>query len=841
MTEIVDKSSSVRQDDEAEHEFSLKHLQRNLMEEFGKSCDQDPVDERMKVYLRIRPFTNRELAQKEDQECLEVESSRIVLAHAPKDSHSFKNCAHGLGKTTNKFTFSKIFKEDVTQKEFFDEAMLGLVKDFVDGQNCLIFTYGVTSSGKTYTVQGEPRDAGILPRTLDVLFNSISGKHWGKANLKPKMFTDVVRLSDTEEDLEIRKKEETLKFSCQEEDDVMSLLGDDASDISQASAATNLTVNSESSYIMSKDSLESELEHRIREETAINVMEQGQIRFSIWVSFAEIYNEQIFDLLQPIPKKKNVRRQVLKLSEDINGSPYIKGLKEICVFNADEAYKLLKIGQRNLQTACTKLNHQSSRSHCIFNIKVIRVVDKGDPSMARVSMLSLCDLAGSERQSKTQSAGNRLKEAGNINTSLMTLGRCIEMLRNKQHSKENPKVIPFRDSKLTRIFQNFFSGQGKANMVVNVNKCASMFDETLHVLKFSAVASQELMNLVEELENQLKEEKKLRWQDEIRIREEVCSEMMKQLVQVEHDNSERERQIELEAEERMEKRINFLMEGMKSVSRPKKRKLTTDLSDEDNEDMVSHKLYHQERLKVEDRDRIIDELRKENVSLQCNGRMSTNGDVIELNKMLEEAGETFKEKELEIEELKKEVLEKKQAILRLENSLSQSREAMEQAEQTIFQLNEKMAMSECQGDSQKGTTKAPVVCVASPVKNMKELVSSSSLNKLPQHTCMSKLHVERGALRSNRDCYVVLSPYDNKLKAHHTKTSLLRLQHSPAKDPTRGRECMKNLTGNKTSAQNSKRKLAEEEVPVHKKRKLHLNKNKSKENASGKYNLRNRP
>ena len=88
------------------------------------------------------------------QACLEVESPRIVLAHAPKDSHSFKNSAHGLGKTTNKFTFSRIFQEEVSQKELFNEAMLSLVKDFIDGQNCLVFTYGVTSSGKTYTVQG---------------------------------------------------------------------------------------------------------------------------------------------------------------------------------------------------------------------------------------------------------------------------------------------------------------------------------------------------------------------------------------------------------------------------------------------------------------------------------------------------------------------------------------------------------------------------------------------------------------------------------------------------------------------------------------------------------------
>jgi kinesin family protein 20 len=77
------------------------------------------------------------------------------VTSAPKDSHTYKNSAHGLGKTKQKFTFSRIFNESTTQKEFFNDTMLTMVKDFVDGQNCLVFTYGVVTSGKTYTIQGE--------------------------------------------------------------------------------------------------------------------------------------------------------------------------------------------------------------------------------------------------------------------------------------------------------------------------------------------------------------------------------------------------------------------------------------------------------------------------------------------------------------------------------------------------------------------------------------------------------------------------------------------------------------------------------------------------------------
>ena len=88
------------------------------------------------------------------QGCISVETEHIVAAKAPKDSNTYKNSMHGCGKQVHRFTFSKIFGEKTTQKEFFDDTVLIRVKDFIEGQNCLIFTYGVTNSGKTYTIQG---------------------------------------------------------------------------------------------------------------------------------------------------------------------------------------------------------------------------------------------------------------------------------------------------------------------------------------------------------------------------------------------------------------------------------------------------------------------------------------------------------------------------------------------------------------------------------------------------------------------------------------------------------------------------------------------------------------
>jgi kinesin family protein 20 len=89
------------------------------------------------------------------QQTIHKDTEQTLTVHAPKESVTFKNTAHGCAKQTHQFTFSKIFNEEIQQKQFFEETMLGTVKEFVDGQNCLMFTYGVTGSGKTYTILGE--------------------------------------------------------------------------------------------------------------------------------------------------------------------------------------------------------------------------------------------------------------------------------------------------------------------------------------------------------------------------------------------------------------------------------------------------------------------------------------------------------------------------------------------------------------------------------------------------------------------------------------------------------------------------------------------------------------
>lgn len=169
----------------------------------------------------------------------------------------------------------------------------------------------------------------------------------------------------------------------------------------------------------------------------------GSTDVSVWVSCYEIYNENVYDLLVPLG---HGQRRTLKLGEDHDHRAYVKNLTEVPVQTAEDAYALLCVARRNLSIAETRLNQSSSRSHCMFNIRLVRCDDASDEPA--VSCLTLCDLAGSENPGKTGNVGSRLREAGRINNSLLVLGRCLEALRLGKGAEQR---APFRDSKLTQV------------------------------------------------------------------------------------------------------------------------------------------------------------------------------------------------------------------------------------------------------------------------------------------------------------------------------------------------------------------------------------------------------
>ena len=181
----------------------------------------------------------------------------------------------------------------------------------------------------------------------------------------------------------------------------------------------------------------------------------------------------------------------------MNHSPWVMVILPKHEFHYLYIIKSLGKGLRQRRVAETSLNLTSSRSHSILTVHVVRVpydedngevyYDENDLDLTKyASSLHFVDLAGSERQNRTKAAGDRLKEAGNINNSLMTLRRCIEALRkNQKSSTGHSEPVPYRSSKITHIFRNFFEVLGGVKLVICINPAAAEFEENLNVLKFA--------------------------------------------------------------------------------------------------------------------------------------------------------------------------------------------------------------------------------------------------------------------------------------------------------------------------------------------------------------------
>ncbi|XP_077182290.1 kinesin-like protein KIF20A [Paroedura picta] len=475
-------------------------LCRALLPDFSSissSHEQAASDDngKVKVYARVRPLNPAAVEKLQDQSCICIENSQTLLLSAPKDSFTMKNTERGIGQAVHKFTFTQVFGPEVGQKAFFDATMKKVVKDVLHGQNWLVYTYGVTNSGKTYTVQGTGADGGILPRSLAIIFNSIGTRLYKATDLKPFLSCEVIWL-DSKQICQEEAKKQALLCGKMKEEELLTSMNKNHSTGFPLQAGTSASTDSGVGLSSTCHST-SQATSNLLEETGplwadpdnTSLVANDNVQFSIWVSFFEIYNELIYDLLDTTVAGPSHKRPTLRLCEDQTGSPYIKDLNWINIHDADEAWKLLKLGRRNQSFASTHMNRNSSRSHSIFSIRILHLQKNGDEVDPKISELSLCDLAGSER-CKEQRAVDRMKEANNINTSLHTLGRCLTLLRQNQQARAKQSVVPFRDSKLTRVFQGFFTGRGQSCMIVNMNPCASFYDETLHVAKFSAIASQ---------------------------------------------------------------------------------------------------------------------------------------------------------------------------------------------------------------------------------------------------------------------------------------------------------------------------------------------------------------
>ncbi|XP_038603909.1 chromosome-associated kinesin KIF4A [Tachyglossus aculeatus] len=198
--------------------------------------------------------------------------------------------------------------------------------------------------------------------------------------------------------------------------------------------------------------------------------------FTTKVSYLEIYNEEILDLLCPARDKSSQ----INIREDPKQGIKIVGLTEKAVGSGPEMVRCLEQGNTGRTVASTAMNSQSSRSHAIFTIS-IEQRKRSDKSGSFCSKLHLVDLAGSERQKKTKAEGDRLKEGININRGLLCLGNVISALGDDKKGG----FVPYRDSKLTRLLQDSLGGNSHTVMIACVSPADSNLEETLNTLRYA--------------------------------------------------------------------------------------------------------------------------------------------------------------------------------------------------------------------------------------------------------------------------------------------------------------------------------------------------------------------
>uniref|UniRef100_K7FS20 NAD-dependent protein deacylase sirtuin-5, mitochondrial n=1 Tax=Pelodiscus sinensis TaxID=13735 RepID=K7FS20_PELSI len=296
----------------------------------------------------------------------------------------------------------------------------------------------------------------------------------------------------------------------------------------------------------------------------ISVEENESQTFKVEVSYMEIYNEKVRDLLDP-----KGSRQSLKVREHKVLGPYVDGLSQLAVTNFEDIESLMSEGNKSRTVAATNMNEESSRSHAVFNIVVTQTLYdlQSGNSGEKVSKVSLVDLAGSERVSKTGAAGERLKEGSNINKSLSTLGLVISSLADQAAGKGKNKFVPYRDSVLTWLLKDNLGGNSQTAMIATISPAADNYEETLSTLRYAdrakrivnhAVVNEdpnarvirELREEVEKLKEQLSQAEALKapelkekleeseklikeltvtWEEKLRKTEEIAQERQRQL------------------------------------------------------------------------------------------------------------------------------------------------------------------------------------------------------------------------------------------------------------------------------------------------------------------------
>ena len=442
----------------------------------------------IQVAVRVRPFNKRELAASGAaadgsggvaalQPVLELERDRHTMtlldptrAYAERAVFTFDHCfsafrpsvqidnvdspsvASANGAAVDSDDDDDAVQAERAQAEVYQALGQPMVTSAWEGYNSCIFAYGQTSSGKTYTMMGTKRDPGVIPRVCRALFERI----------------------ESEVQQQLYAAQALQQAQLQQQAAAAGGAADDGAPPASPAAAPA----------------------------------PNRKRITVSVSYLEIYNEQVKDLLKARPKPGDKKTytsrfdtrgqmddeyQSLKVRQHPLHGPFVEGITKVDALSWHDAVKLIRSGNDNRSSCSTEMNDSSSRSHAIFQLIVTQTEALGAKVRGKevvnhkVSKINLVDLAGSERITKTNVTGKHITEANYINQSLSTLRKVIDVLVSRKKAGKTV-VVPYRESLLTWILSDNFGGNSKTMMIAAVSPHASNFAESESTLRYATLA-----------------------------------------------------------------------------------------------------------------------------------------------------------------------------------------------------------------------------------------------------------------------------------------------------------------------------------------------------------------
>ncbi|OJD18136.1 hypothetical protein AJ78_01802 [Emergomyces pasteurianus Ep9510] len=473
------------------------------------------------VYLRLRPPMNtKEATQTSKQGYLTVERPDLQLSEADGNQSrtwpthiTLQPPSDSRKRAVEKFSFTKVFEENASQLELFQEVgMPSLINGVLcEGRDGLVATLGVTGSGKTHTILGSKSQRGITQMSLDVLFQSLASTVQNLDSQDNPLLLSSIADSDPSEAqfFTARSFIETIYSDPWNERGRGSRAQTPMSVMSRCQTPMTdsmSTINFPRRHLPHRPSALPQLPD-VSDFVVPNPSDGATV---VLVSMYEVYNDRIFDLLTPsssgtscrpaMNQKERRRHLLFKPTEGSQDRKVVAGLRKVVCGTYEDALMVLETGLLERKVAGTGSNSVSSRSHGFFCVEVKRRVrDRrfGEESWVG-NTLTVVDLAvGSERARNAKTAGATLAEAGKINESLMYLGQCLQTQSDFQDGNKQA-LVPYRQCKLTELlFSNSFPSpnQGtsyprhpqRALMIVTADAQGD-FNATSQILRYSALA-----------------------------------------------------------------------------------------------------------------------------------------------------------------------------------------------------------------------------------------------------------------------------------------------------------------------------------------------------------------